>query len=245
VQRSQATIGADASELELTLPRERVTESEWLEQAPAPTAERKQLSFGPRAERGGTLARWIAIAALAALLLVIVGYVGVTAFYVVSKSWLVPTVVSATDEKVVALQNELAIQQAEQQRLAKTLADGDSLSDDVRAALRASLARQDKIVANLQGSAYLRALTDNTTVALVPQENLDHVKPGTALYACRLEMFWCHNVGRVSGVLPGEIQFRHPNRDTQVRGRMIEMQLDDLAAARADVLFADGKPLGL
>ena len=239
-------------DVELTLPREPV-DADWLAPPPPPaaTADRKQLSLGSktmptskRAKVAHRAARWLGLGLLAALMLAIVGSVGVTAFYMVSRSWLVPTTISATDDKVVAVQTELAIHQAERKHIVQRLA-ADDLSPESRETLVASLARQDKIIANLHSSPYLRALADNAIVALVPQANVDSVKPRAALYACRFEMFWCRAVGRVREVLPGEIQFRLPNRDTLVRGRIVELQLDEPNAARADVLFADGKPLGL
>jgi hypothetical protein len=113
-----------------------------------------------------------------------------------------------------------------------------------RERLKGSLARQDVIIAGLQQSAYLRAITDRATVALVPYSNLGNAGKGTPLYSCRLEMLFCHEVGKVIEVLPGEVQVRHPTRDTMFRGRMIEMHLTDPAAAEEMLLFAGGPPLG-
>jgi len=114
-----------------------------------------------------------------------------------------------------------------------------------RERLQASIARQDQIIAGLNQSAYLRAINDHATVALVPYANLDHVAKGTPLYACKLEMVICHKVGKVLDILPGEVQVKHPNRDTMLRGRMLELQLSDGAAAQDEVLFAGHRPLGL
>jgi hypothetical protein len=58
-------------------------------------------------------------------------------------------------------------------------------------------------------------------------------------------MVWCHEVGTVLEVLPGEVTFKHPRRDTTVRGHMVELKLTDAAAGEDDVLFAGGRPLGL
>ncbi len=113
-----------------------------------------------------------------------------------------------------------------------------------RERLKASLERQDKIIQGVTQSAYLRALADNATVALVPYANLGNIEKGTPLYACKLEMVWCHEVGKVLEVLPGEVQVKHPNRDSMLRGRMIELQMTDIAAAQDEVLFAGSKPFG-
>jgi hypothetical protein len=126
---------------------------------------------------------------------------------------------------------------ASQVSLAKSIAMRDTL--------RASLTRQDELLAGLRSSAYLRAVSDGATVALVPYANLDRATPGAPLYACKLAMVWCHQVGQVVQVLPGEIQLRHPHKDALVRGQMIELRLTDADAARDNVLFVGGKPLGL
>lgn len=114
---------------------------------------------------------------------------------------------------------------------------------ETRNTLKASVARQDTIIAGLEQSAYLRALKDKAVVANVPYENLGHIEKGTMLYGCKLGMVVCHEVGTVLEVLPGEVQFRHPHKDTQVRGKMLELKLTDSDAAENDVLFAGGKPM--
>lgn len=120
--------------------------------------------------------------------------------------------------------------------LAKAVENRDSLA--------ASLARQDEILAALEGSAYLRALDDEATVAFVPYGNLAGVEPGAPLYACKLTMIICFEVGKVLEVLPGEVQFRHPHRDKNLRGQLVEIELhgDDADAAMEDHLFVGGKP---
>jgi hypothetical protein len=121
--------------------------------------------------------------------------------------------------------------------LAKALADRD--------VLKASLARQDQTLADLKQGAYLRAVDEQSTVALVPYKNLENVAPGTPLYACRLGFVMCREVGTVVEILRGEIQFKHPRRDEMVRGQMVRLELSDAAAAREDVLFVGGRPLGI
>lgn len=330
--------------------------------------------------------RMLGFAILTAIVVALVGYIAITLFYLASDSWIVPTVVSASDDKVVALHRELASLQNERDRIAGDLVaservvaaeqafqgsfaasiqsdlDGrrsalsrvrrlaraaaktgeeirrstsdfaaDSshrmaqqyeagmidrhdmlggkhqlaqisssnlslferqavfesqaselarqasaldallanrdvpLSYDVleikrdydasklavanalatRATLLASLARLDQIIATLKTSAHLRALDNDATVALVPYTNLDDVTPGTVLYGCTFAMVWCHPVGSVVQLLPGEVELRHPHRDSQVRGQMVEIRLADPDAAHDDVMFVGGKPLGL
>jgi hypothetical protein len=114
---------------------------------------------------------------------------------------------------------------------------------ETRDTLKAALARQDQVVNGIKRSSYLRALNDHATVAFVPYGNLKNAPPHTKLYACKIGMFWCHSVGEVIEVLPGEVVFRHPHRDKNLRGQMVELRLDDPAAAENDVMFVGGKPL--
>ncbi|HEY5925772.1 MAG TPA: hypothetical protein VIV11_28995 [Kofleriaceae bacterium] len=366
---------------------ERVTtpEEEW--------AEFKAIGLGKKQARSTRLAklmvstyRLLGFGILTAVVFALVGYVALTVFYLFSDTWIVPTIVSPSDEKVVTLQTELAALETERDKISDALAEADraiaveqqfqakfaaaiesdlrgrraalararqladaaaATRDDIRRSseafaassssridkqfdagiidrhsmlggkqklaeisssnlslaerqsafemqaaelsrhtkaldallanrdvplsydvlkikrdydasklavekavetrktLLASLSRQDKNIANLQSSAYLRALRDKATVALVPYSNLANVKPGTALYGCALEMLLCRQVGRVIEVLPGEVQFKHPNRDKLVRGQLVELRLDVASAAQDDVLFAGGSPLWL
>lgn len=114
---------------------------------------------------------------------------------------------------------------------------------ETRDTLKIALARQDKLVASLQQSSYLRAMADGAQVAFVPYGNLKDVKKGNSLYGCKLGMVFCHQVGTVLDVLPGEVVFKHPNRDKQLRGQMLELRLEDGADATDDVLFVGGRPL--
>lgn len=116
---------------------------------------------------------------------------------------------------------------------------------EARNTIKASLGRQDKIVGKLKGSSYLRAVEDGAAVAFVPYGNLANAEKGSGVYACKVGMVFCHHVGEVLEVLPGEVQFKHPQRDKMLRGQMVEMKLDDEDddAAADDVLFVGGKPL--
>jgi len=114
---------------------------------------------------------------------------------------------------------------------------------ETRDTLKLALAREDKLVGSLKQSAYLRAMADGAQVAYVPYGNLDKVKKGDGLYGCKLGMIFCHRVGTVLEVLPGEVLFKHPNRDKQLRGQMVELKLEDGAAATDDVLFVGGRPM--
>ncbi len=112
-----------------------------------------------------------------------------------------------------------------------------------REALALSLERQNQILAGLSQSPFLRAVADNANVAFVPYSNLEGLEAGTSLYGCHLEMLFCGRVGEVIEVLPGEVTFKHPQREKVLRGRMVSVDLETADAAEADVLFAGGRPL--
>jgi hypothetical protein len=114
-----------------------------------------------------------------------------------------------------------------------------------RKLLQQSLVRQNELLANLGDSAFLRVVADKATVAQVPYENLKSVHAGTTVYACRAQMLWCHQVGSVRAVLPGEVTFQHPHRGTSVRGQLVELDLREPDAAANSVLFLGGAPLWL
>ena len=116
---------------------------------------------------------------------------------------------------------------------------------DARTMLMTALQRQQDLVTKLETSAYLRAVRDDATVAVVPYDNAGNVNKGTPLYACRASMVLCRRVGSVLDILPGEVSLRHPHREKQMRGRMLELRLDEPSAARNEVLFLGGAPLWL
>lgn len=143
------------------------------------------------------------------------------------------------DASAAALSSELVAMKRDYDR-SKTELDKALAA---RTALHAAHVHQDDVVAGLTGSAHLRALADHATVALVPYDNLSKARPGLAIYACRMHMVLCHEVGTVRAVLPGEIAFKHPEREAQLRGQMVEITLTEAAAADRGLLFLGGAPL--
>ena len=112
-----------------------------------------------------------------------------------------------------------------------------------REVLKASLIRQDKVIAGLRQSPYLRAIEDAADVAFVPYSNMENVELGAPVYRCALEMVLCREVGKVTEILPGEVSFEHPHRERVLRGKMVKIDLDDQSAAEKDVLFVGRRPL--
>ena len=116
---------------------------------------------------------------------------------------------------------------------------------EARDTLKASLRRQDTLIAALKSSAYLRAIDDKATVAFVPYGNIEKAKKGAPVYACKLTMLFCYHVGEVIELLPGEVSGRHPHRDRSMRGQLVEIKLDqdDADAGETEVMFVGGKPV--
>ena len=116
---------------------------------------------------------------------------------------------------------------------------------EARDTLKASLRRQDTLIAALKSSAYLRAIDDKATVAFVPYGNIEKAKKGAPVYACKLTMLFCYHVGEVIELLPGEVSGRHPHRDKSMRGQLVEIKLDqdDADAGETEVMFVGGKPV--
>jgi hypothetical protein len=105
-----------------------------------------------------------------------------------------------------------------------------------------SAARYDKLIADLQGSAYVQATERRVTVAFVPYDNLDNVQEGMSIYACRWGLVWCREVGVVGSALKGEVTDTHPQNGSSLRGIMVEIRLADEEAAEEQALFVGKRP---
>jgi hypothetical protein len=108
--------------------------------------------------------------------------------------------------------------------------------------LNRSAARYDKLIADLQGSAYIQAMDRRVTVAFVPYENLDNVESGMSIYACRWGLVWCREVGTVGSALKGEVTDTHPQTGSSLRGLMVEIRLSAEEAAEEQALFVGKRP---
>ncbi|HTE49581.1 MAG TPA: hypothetical protein VK698_01825 [Kofleriaceae bacterium] len=108
--------------------------------------------------------------------------------------------------------------------------------------LNRSAARYDKLIADLQGSAYIQATDRRVTVAFVPYENLDNVEQGMPIYACRWGLIWCREVGAVGPALKGEVTDTHPQTGSSLRGIMVEIRLTIEEAAEEQALFVGKRP---
>jgi hypothetical protein len=136
----------------------------------------------------------------------------------------------------------------EQQYARSTLesARAEGIKEAMQAGLKAledAIARYDGLVQAINGSPYLAAMQGDLAIAFVPYDNLASVTPGVSLYGCDLGIVWCHRVGRVKRYLDGEVNLRHPARNTLVRGRMVVLDLFDQRWVQKDLLHAGRAPL--
>jgi hypothetical protein len=79
--------------------------------------------------------------------------------------------------------------------------------------------------------------------AFVPYDNQGHVSNGTAVYDCFLNMVACRKVGTVKQIFAGEEHATHPIFKTDIRGFLVQMQLDNPESAKSKTVFLNRKPL--
>jgi hypothetical protein len=91
---------------------------------------------------------------------------------------------------------------------------------------------------------YLTASGDNTVYfAFVPYDNRNNVSSGSSVYDCYLNMIACKKVGTVKQIFAGEEHAIHPIFRTDMRGFLIQMQLDHPESAKSKTVFLNRKPL--
>lgn len=120
------------------------------------------------------------------------------------------------------------------------------------AALSARLATLDSLIASyrettdrMQQNPYVRAADGEVQVAFVPYTNLENAAAGTPVWDCLLSFVLCRQVGSVTGVVGGEVLGSHPITGRDLRGRMVELRLDDLKVAESRSLILKRPPLFL
>jgi hypothetical protein len=91
---------------------------------------------------------------------------------------------------------------------------------------------------------YLTAAGDNTVYfAFVPYDNRNNVSSGSPVYDCYLNMIACKKVGTVKQIFAGEEHAIHPIFRTDMRGFLIQMELDHPESAKSKTVFLNRKPL--
>jgi len=100
------------------------------------------------------------------------------------------------------------------------------------------------IVTAKQSPYYLNASgQQRLNFAFVPYDNQANAAVGAAVYDCYLNMILCRRVGAVKQIFSGEEQAIHPIFKTQIRGFLIQMNLDNAESAKSKTVFLGGKPV--
>jgi hypothetical protein len=79
--------------------------------------------------------------------------------------------------------------------------------------------------------------------AFVPYDNQTNALVGTPVYDCYLNMVACRKVGTVKQIFTGEEQAIHPIFKTQIRGFLMQMNLDHAESAKSKTVFLGRKPV--
>jgi hypothetical protein len=128
-----------------------------------------------------------------------------------------------------AAQLDVAIQVAEKQ-LTEETRQIERLHEAIQTA------KQSPYFLNAQGQQRIN-------FAFVPYDNQASATPGSPIYDCYLNMVLCRKVGAVKQIFPGEQQLMHPIFKTQIRGYLIQMELDHAESAKSKTVFMGSKPL--
>jgi hypothetical protein len=79
--------------------------------------------------------------------------------------------------------------------------------------------------------------------AFVPYDNGSNVSVGAPVYDCYLNMVACRQVGKVKQIFPGEEHAIHPIFRSDMRGSLIQMDLNHPESAKSKTVFLNRKPL--
>jgi hypothetical protein len=129
-----------------------------------------------------------------------------------------------------------------QMLLSQAEVDAESARDAIEQ-LRATMASAQRVLDVARQSPYYVALTQRVPVAFVPYDNLASAKEGSAVYDCYLQILFCHRVGKISRVYDAEEYARTPLFKTDIKGRLVGVLFEDVAASESALLFIGHKPL--
>jgi hypothetical protein len=100
------------------------------------------------------------------------------------------------------------------------------------------------IVTAKQSPYYLNASGGQTLYfAFVPYDNQASAEAGRPIYDCYLNMIVCRKVGTVNRIFAGEETAIHPIFKTNIRGFLVQMNLDHPDSAKSKTVFLGRKPL--
>lgn len=103
---------------------------------------------------------------------------------------------------------------------------------------------REAITTAKQSPYYLIASGGQTLYfAFVPYDNTASAVAGSAIYDCYFNMVVCRKVGDVKQIFTGEQQAIHPIFKTQIRGFLIQMDLNGKESAKSRTVFLGRKPI--
>jgi hypothetical protein len=105
--------------------------------------------------------------------------------------------------------------------------------------------RLKKALATAKQTPYYLSVSGGNKIyfAFVPYDNQGGVSVGAPVYDCYLNMVACRKVGMVKQVFTGEEHAIHPIFRSDMRGFMIQMELDHPESAKSKTVFLNRKPL--
>jgi len=126
-------------------------------------------------------------------------------------------------------QLDIALSQAEKQ-----IREESQQIDRLKSAL--ATAKQTPYYLSVSGGS-------KVNFAFVPYDNESSVSVGAPVYDCYLNMVACRKVGTVKQIFTGEEHAIHPVFRSDMRGSLIQMDLDRPASAKSKTVFLNRKPL--
>lgn len=106
-------------------------------------------------------------------------------------------------------------------------------------------AQLDAMLKTIEQNPYYRASVSAEPLpfAFVPYKNEKAAAVGASVYSCALRVVLCSKVGTITRVHTDEEKLRHPTNNEDVRGFLVELNLQDALAAKDKVLFIGSGPL--
>jgi hypothetical protein len=105
------------------------------------------------------------------------------------------------------------------------------------------MAEHQALLKNLSDSPYIAAARSSVTVAFVSYDNLPQVREDSAVIGCYLGIIFCRKAGVVEKIYSGEVVTKHPISNRDVRGVMVQINLDDRGWATERSLVVNRAPL--
>ena len=105
--------------------------------------------------------------------------------------------------------------------------------------------RLKQAIATAKETPYYLSVSGGTRInfAFVPYDNQSSARVGAPVYDCYLDMIACRQVGTVKQIFSGEEHAIHPIFKSDIRGFMIQMELEHPDSAKSRTVFLGRKPL--